>query len=134
MIPALDRIDHIHVYVSDRAAAERWYARVLGFGRLPELAFWAAGGGPLTVANGAGTVHLALFERPREKCRSTIAFAASAEQFAAWHRHLAAELGAPPALEDHQITWSLYFSDPDGNPFEITCYDCAALAGELGAG
>lgn len=41
--------------------------------------------------------------------------------------HLAKALGRPPELEDHQITWSMYFSDPDGNPFEITSYDHAAL-------
>lgn len=26
----LERIDHIHVFVADRAAAEPWYADVLG--------------------------------------------------------------------------------------------------------
>ena len=30
MPPSLDRIDHIHVQVADRARAERWYAEVLG--------------------------------------------------------------------------------------------------------
>ena len=26
-------------------------------------------------------------------------------------------------VEDHAVSWSLYFTDPDGNPFEITSYD-----------
>jgi catechol-2,3-dioxygenase len=28
------------------------------------------------------------------------------------------------------VSWSIYFEDPDGNPFEITTYDHAALAAE----
>lgn len=132
-VPALERIDHIHVFVSDRPAAVDWYARVLGFRPVPEMKFWARDGGPLTLADASGRIHLALFERPRETCRSTIAFATTAEPFAAWYRHLSAVLGTAPVLEDHELTWSLYFSDPDGNPFEITCYECAAIAGELGS-
>ena len=42
MIPTFDRIDHIHVHATDRAASERWYAEVLGFVRMPELERWAA--------------------------------------------------------------------------------------------
>jgi catechol-2,3-dioxygenase len=30
MAPQLTGIDHIHVFVSDRVAAEDWYRRVLG--------------------------------------------------------------------------------------------------------
>jgi catechol-2,3-dioxygenase len=118
----IERIDHIHVYVADRAAAERWYAEVLGFHPVAELASWAAGGGPLTIADASGAVHLALFERPPKPCRSTIALAVSKEQFQNWQRHLANALGRDIERVDHGITWSVYFSDPDGNPYEITCY------------
>lgn len=128
MPPSLQRIDHIHVYVANRDAAERWYAEALGLTRIPALAFWAEGGGPLTLADSTDAVHIALFERPAEKCRSTIALAASAPAFLAWREHLAKVLDAPPTLEDHGLSWSLYFSDPDGNPYEITSYDYAELA------
>ena len=128
MAPSIERIDHIHVFVSDRKRAERWYQEVLGLGRAPELAVWAAEpGGPLALTNTAGTFHLALFERPPQPCRSTIALAVGKDDFLAWRGHLAKALGRPPELEDHLITWSMYFSDPDGNPFEITSYDYAAL-------
>jgi catechol-2,3-dioxygenase len=128
MAPALQRIDHIHVHVSDRTAAERWYEHVLGLRRVAEFEFWAHGDGPLTVADASGTVHLALFERTPKPCHSTIAFAVNGQQFAAWLHHLSEVLAAPPAVEDHEVSWSLYFADPDGNPFEITTYERGAVA------
>jgi len=131
MTPTLQRVDHVHVYVSDRAQAERWYADALGFRRIKGLEFWAAEGGPLTIADESGSIHLALFEQPRQPCRSTVAFAADATQFLAWCSHLAEVLKQPMQPVDHQVAWSLYFSDPDGNPFEITCYDYDLLSEKL---
>jgi catechol-2,3-dioxygenase len=131
MAPTLERVDHVHVFVSDRMASEQWYAKAMGLRRVKELEFWAADGGPLTIANPSGTIHLALFERPADRCRSTIAFAADAAQFAEWRAHLSESLARPIDPVDHQVSWSLYFSDPDGNPFEITSYDYAALASKL---
>ncbi|REC95299.1 VOC family protein [Kushneria indalinina] len=126
MPPSLDRIDHIHVYVADRTAAERWYQRVLGLERVAALAFWAdEPGGPLIIADSTGAVCLSLFERAHAPCRSTIALGVSGEQFYQWQNWLMQELPVPPRLEDHQVAWSLYFSDPDDNPFEITTYDRA---------
>ena len=126
--PALQRIDHVHVYVADRAAALPWYANVLGFAPVPELEFWATDGGPLTVSNRSGTIHLALFERGAQTCRSTIALAADAAEFLAWRAHLEVVLGQPVAAVDHQVSWSMYFADPDANPFEITSDQYAVLA------
>lgn len=130
-VPVLERFDHFHVYVVDRAAAERWYAEVLGFRRVPELEFWAPDQGPLTIGNASGSIHLALFERPAQASRSTIAFAATATQFLAWRAHLARLLGREVPAVDHTVSWSLYFADPDGNPFEITSYEHAAIAAQL---
>jgi catechol-2,3-dioxygenase len=126
--PSLDRIDHIHVFVADRAASERWYERVIGLKRVAEFERWAAEGGPLTLANDSGTVHLALFERGLQPCRSTVAFGVGASAFLAWQQHLLATLGAAVKVEDHALSMSLYFSDPDGNPYEITSYEYAAVA------
>lgn len=126
MPPTLERVDHIHVFVSDRAASEQWYASVMGFTRVNSLEFWADGG-PLTIGNRSGTIHLALFERPAEKCRSTIALAADAAQFLAWRAHLTKVLARSIEPVDHRVSWSLYFSDPDGNPFEITSYEYAQI-------
>jgi catechol 2,3-dioxygenase-like lactoylglutathione lyase family enzyme len=76
-------------------------------------------------------VHLALFESAGQACRSTVAFAAGAAEFLAWRAHLEGALGRPAELEDHQVAWSLYFKDPDGNPFEITSYEHVELAAVL---
>ena len=129
--PPLDRIDHLHVHVQDRAAAERWYAEVLGLRRVEALARWATGGGPLTLADATGRVHLALFERPPQPSRATIAVGVDAAAFMAWRRHLAQRLGAAPEAVDHELSWSMYFSDPDRNPYEITCYQHGTVAAAL---
>src|SRR5688572_129482 len=86
--PALLRLDHVHVHVSDRAAAERWYRDVLGLTRVPELEGWASDGGPLTLADAHGALHLALFERPTGTNHATLAVAVDAAGFVAWKRHL----------------------------------------------
>ena len=129
MAPELERVDHLHVFVVDRPAAEQWYAGVLGLKRVPSLERWAADGGPLTLGNSADTIHIALFERPAAaKSRATIALGTSAEGLLAWQRHLGTVLGKAPERIDHEISWSIYFEDPDGNPYEITTYDYDALA------
>jgi catechol-2,3-dioxygenase len=131
-VPAIRGIDHVHVFVADRAAAVQWYQRVLGMTPVAELAFWAPDGGPLTIADAGDTVHLALFERPAARCRSTIALRVDAAAWLTWRDHLTSEPGTAVEPVDHQVAWSLYFSDPDGNPFEITSYDYAAIAAQLG--
>ena len=131
--PGLEAVDHIHIFVADRAAAERWYREVLGFTRVPELERWMDERGPLTLRNGADTIHLALFERPPQPSRTTIALRVSASDFLAWRKHLAQALGRPVEAVDHEVSWSLYFVDPDGNPYEITNYEHASLGARLRA-
>ena len=128
MTPTLRTIDHIHIFVSDRASSELWYREVLGLRRQPELEFWAGDGGPLTLTNEVGTVHFALFERPREKCRSTVALAVGAAEFRSWQVHLLRTIGKELKPVDHTVSWSLYFQDPDGNPYEITSYEYEEIA------
>ena len=124
--PPLLGFDHIHVFVQDRSAAEAWYARVMGLRRSPGLEFWTDDRGPLTLQDEDDTVHIALFERPRQPNRATVALRASAEAFGRWRAHLSAFPELKVSLEDHAVSMSLYFSDPDGNPYEITTYEHAA--------
>ena len=121
--PSIRVIDHVHVRVSDRAASEIWYARVLGLTRSKEYEFWAVGGGPLTLQNSEGTVHIALFELSPTKTHSTIALGVGADEYLKWMRHLAQESSELPKSEDHGVSLSMYFADPDGNPYEITTYE-----------
>lgn len=121
-------IDHVHVYVADRETARIWYARVLGLVPVSELAFWADEGGPLTVANPARSVSLALFEAGGTRRRATVAFRVAGTDFLYWHRELTARDDLELRVSDHTVSYSLYFADPDDNRFEITTYDHADVA------
>ena len=131
MAPELQRIDHVHVFVADCVAAEVWYERVMGLRRIAELAFWSADGGPLTLGNAGDSVHLALFEGANNSRRSTVALGVPGAELLAWRTHLEDVLGRRIDLVDHQVSWSLYFTDPDGNPFEITSSDHAGVSASL---
>lgn len=130
MIPKLEGIDHIHVYVRSWAEAEEWYQRVLGFKRVEKFMLWAVKNGPLTLEDPSGNVHLALFEKDDPPGDSVIAFAANGEQFIAWKDHLETQ-ELDPRLADHKLMWSLYFKDPDNNLLEITTGDYDYVAARL---
>jgi catechol-2,3-dioxygenase len=130
MAPKISGIDHLHVYVSDRAEAEHWYASVLGFRRVEELLFWAADNGPLTMENPQHTVHLALFERKNHPGNSVIAFGVDGESFLEWKTYLQHQ-GLDLRISDHQIMYSMYFSDPYGNLHEITSADYKIIVAGL---
>jgi len=55
-------------------------------------------------------------------------FNTTASEFLAWRTHLAVALGRTIEAVDHDLAWSIYFTDPDENPFEITSYDYMSLA------
>jgi catechol 2,3-dioxygenase-like lactoylglutathione lyase family enzyme len=130
-MPVLNRFDHVHVFVADLVAAEIWYDEVLGLRRDPALEHWATPGGPLTLRDPSGGIELAVFEQPSQPCRSVLAFNVSGDEFLRWQTHLAEKLGQKPPAVDHESAWSLYFSDPFGNPYEITSHDYEALRNTL---
>lgn len=121
MVPKITAIDHIHVYVKNRRLAEQWYRDILGLEPVAEFAQWVADKGPLTIGNAQGNIHLALFESARVQ-NTLIAFSVTAENFFAWIEHLKdSEIAIN--IFDHELSWSIYFKDPDDNPFEITTYE-----------
>lgn len=135
-------LDHIHVYVSDQYEAAEWYEKVLGLKILEDLEGWTAGGGPLTISGDGGSSGIALFARPSEKSdnQSTVAFGVSGAEFADFIGRLP-ELGltdrrggpvAADGISDHAKSWSVYFSDPYGNPIEVTTYDYDLVKEKLG--
>ena len=131
MTPALNGIDHIHVYVKSWKEAEAWYEKVLGFRRTEKLMSWAVKGGPLTLEDPSGNIHLALFERDDHEGSSAIAFGVGGEQFMTWKAYLE-ELGLELRVSDHTLAFSMDFNDPDANMHEITTYDHDYVAQRLG--
>jgi catechol-2,3-dioxygenase len=119
------QIDHVEVFVRDLEASVRWYAEVLG---LREVCRFE----PHPIMIGIGGTMLALFQARGERGANgtsphwhLTAWQTDPEGFAAAQEHLR-ELGVPfRGPVDHDIAWSIYFDDPDGNPLEITYYKAA---------
>jgi catechol 2,3-dioxygenase-like lactoylglutathione lyase family enzyme len=123
----IEALDHVALSVRDVERSAQWYADVLGFKRLHE-GIW--NGTPIFVGNGAAAV--ALFPA-RDKGVSTshdraavrtlhFAFRANRENFL----HAQDELkqrAIPFDFQDHEISHSIYFRDPDGHEIEITTYE-----------
>ncbi|MCC6232144.1 MAG: VOC family protein [Verrucomicrobiales bacterium] len=130
----LPAFDHVHVYVTDRVTAETWYRDVLHLYRSQELEFWSSDGGPLMLRNSSGSIHIALFERPAQTCRSVIAFRVGAAGYESWKTHLESALPGQVSEQDHEVSLSLYFRDPDGNPYELTTYEVGRVNGKLPGG
>jgi catechol-2,3-dioxygenase len=130
----VEDIDHVHVEVRDRDAAADWYWRVLGLSRHQGLAQWADDPmGPLILATRNGKPVLSLFSRESKPVSrdTTIAFRVTGQQFRDFLGELAGhdlthssgrQLTAADVV-DHDLSWSLYFLDPDGNRLEVTTYD-----------
>jgi catechol 2,3-dioxygenase-like lactoylglutathione lyase family enzyme len=123
----LEGIDHVALSVRDVERAAQWYIDVLGFKRLHE-GIWD--GAPVFI--GKGTTALALFP-VRSDGRSTssdsggarilhLALRASRKNFLAAQVELK-ERGIKFEFQDHEISHSIYFRDPDGHKLEITTYD-----------
>jgi catechol 2,3-dioxygenase-like lactoylglutathione lyase family enzyme len=136
----VEQLDHVHVYVSDRAKAAEWYERVLGLTVVEKTKVWAEDpDGPLSISSDGGNTELALFQRPTDvppAKRQTIAFRVDAAGFRAFlsrlDEHPVFDLEGRQVtaqdISDHQLSFSLYFCDPDGNSYEITTYDYAEIA------
>ena len=126
----LEGFDHIHVSVPDREQAAEWFEEVLGFRIEESLRSWATEGGPLTIGDESGKIHLALFERKDFTPLTAIAFGADAKNFLEWKRILE-DRRILSRCTDHDLAWSLYFHDPYGNIYEITTYEHAAVSEAL---
>ena len=116
-------IDHVEVFVRNIAAAQQWYARVLG---LVEVHRWS----PEPVMIGAGATKLALFRSPDEGPRGRsaergwyrVAWRTDGEGFIRAQEQLRRENIGFRGPVDHGVSESIYFEDPDGNLLEVTSY------------
>ena len=130
----VEGLDHVHVEVSDRAAAAAWYGRVLGLVPDGRLAAWAEHpDGPLILSTTNGMTTLSLFQRPVAPSRrdTTIALRTDRVGFDAFVarlpdlalRHRSGRTLVASDVVDHDLSLSIYFVDPDANPLELTTYE-----------
>ena len=123
----LEGIDHVALAVSDVDRAAQWYIDVLGFERR-YTDMWD----DVPTFIGKGTTAIALFPA-RSGARSTsrsempirmlhLAFRADRKNFLAAQEELNRR-GIDFEFQDHEISHSIYFRDPDGHQLEITTYE-----------
>ncbi len=119
----LEGIDHVAMSVRDVERSANWYIDVLGFKRLYE-GMWD--GVPVFI--GKGTTALALFPAKSDQPASGdirmlhLAIRADQKNFLAAQEELK-QRGIKFEFEDHEISHSIYFRDPDGHHLEITTYE-----------
>lgn len=144
----VDQLDHVELFVPDRWEAAEWYGRVLGLRVVPEAEFWAEDPrGPLMISSDGGHTKLALFEGEPQGGRPTagfhrVAFRVGAGSFAAFVGRLGDlglvdEAGNPvdaDRVTDHDLAWSIYFSDPFGHRLEVTTYEYDEVRATFGRG
>ena len=125
----VEGIDHVALAVRDVERSIRWYGEVLGLERR-----YANVWGDVPAFIGAGPTALALFpvrgdataaKLPPE--RDTIAmlhlaFRVDAAGFGRAKDELT-QRGIAWEFQDHEVSHSIYFEDPDGHQLEITTYE-----------
>jgi catechol 2,3-dioxygenase-like lactoylglutathione lyase family enzyme len=134
LVPKL-AIDHVELFVPDRAEAATWYARTLGLQAVPGTEAWSQDpAGPLMISSDGGSTKLALFRgQPQGPQRTAgwhlVAFRVDGAGFLDFLRHARAsglrDRSHPLRIYDHTTAFSAYFCDPYGHRLEVTTYDHA---------
>ena len=122
----LEGIDHVALSVRDVERSAQWYIEVLGFERRHD-GMW----NDVPTFIGKGATAIALFP-PRDNSEPTarsakidmlhLAFRANRKNFLAAQKELKRR-GIKFEFQDHEISHSIYFRDPDGHELEITTYE-----------
>lgn len=127
------RLDHVELFVPQREAAAEWYQQVLDLTAVAAAADWATDPeGPLMISGDGGDTKLALFRGKRPGGGSgagffRVAFRVEGREFLTFVERLErlgiGEAGARPRVVDHDLSFSVYFTDPYGHRLEVTTYD-----------
>jgi len=122
----IQALDHVALSVRDIERSAQWYADALGFKRQHE-GMW--NGVPIFMGNGDAAI--ALFPACEEigspsHARPAVrtlhfAFRADRENFLRAQDELK-KRAIPFDFQNHEISHSIYFRDPDGHQIEITTY------------
>jgi catechol 2,3-dioxygenase-like lactoylglutathione lyase family enzyme len=122
----LEQIDHVALRCASPEETMAWYVSTLGFERV-FAEHWS--GVPIFLR--LGSTFIALFprksadDRTAENAISHLAFrAASHADFQSAQTELKSR-GVSFEFQDHEVSHSIYFRDPDGFLLEITTYDVA---------
>lgn len=122
----MEGLDHVALAVRDVKRSADWYVEVLGFERRFQ-GMWE--GVPVFVARDKTAI--ALFRAGSDHANSLprtpagmlhLAMRANRKNFVAAQRDLTSR-GIAFHFQDHEISHSIYFRDPDGIELEITTYD-----------
>ena len=123
----LEGLDHVALAVRDVERSADWYVDVLGFERRYS-GMW--NGIPVFVAREKTAI--ALFPAGSDQANSSLprkrdgilhlAMRANRANFVAAQRELT-NRGIAFHFQDHEISHSIYFRDPDGIELEITTYE-----------
>jgi catechol 2,3-dioxygenase-like lactoylglutathione lyase family enzyme len=123
----LEGIDHVALAVRDVERSAQWYVEVLGFERRYGV-MW--NGIPTFIRK--GTTAIALFPirdrdsrpavRSAKTCMLHLAFRADRKNFLVAQDELKRR-GIAFEFQDHEISHSIYFRDPDDHELEITTYE-----------
>lgn len=141
---AVTGVDHVELYVTEWDEAAEWYERVLGLTPEPSFAtWWETGAGPLMLAVD-DTTKLALFERDsatrgEDVSPHRVAFQTDADGFCSFLDRLETlvltdrhgNMVTSSDVVDHDLAYSLYFTDPDGNWLELTTNEYDTVAARL---
>jgi catechol 2,3-dioxygenase len=110
-------LDHVAIGVADQAASRDFYRDVLGLERRYEA--W----GDMPVAMMAEHGGMALFPDARRRNGFLhLAFRVDRVNFELAQEDLR-EAGIEFEYQDHDVSQSIYFVDPDGNRLELTTYE-----------
>jgi catechol 2,3-dioxygenase-like lactoylglutathione lyase family enzyme len=134
----LEGIDHVALAVRDVERSAEWYAAVLGLERLHQ-GMW--NGIPVFIGKGKTAIalfpgrsndskpatHTGRIDPPMEWIRPVVkmlhlAFRADRKNFLAAQEELLRGR-IKFEFQDHEISHSIYFRDPDGHELEITTYE-----------